>query len=87
MISNTRRGFLAARSEQDLQPLAELIWLRAATTFTHADRMCALPELVRLGLVLTTHTKNYLYKGLHVHAQQAGAGRNRPCAPQEHRQS
>jgi predicted amidohydrolase YtcJ len=34
--------------EQDLQPIAELIWFRAATSFTHADRMRALPESVRL---------------------------------------
>jgi len=34
--------------EQDLQPIAELIWFRAATTFTHADRMRALPESMRL---------------------------------------
>jgi predicted amidohydrolase YtcJ len=34
--------------EQDLQPLAELIWFRAATAFTHADRMRTLPESMRL---------------------------------------
>src|SRR6478736_5262754 len=34
--------------EQDLQPIAELIWFRAATAFTHADRMRALPESMRL---------------------------------------
>src|SRR5262245_57469193 len=30
--------------EQELQPIAELIWFRAATTFTHDDRMHALPN-------------------------------------------
>src|SRR5262245_8619743 len=30
--------------EQEMQPIAELIWFRAATTFTHADRRRALPE-------------------------------------------
>jgi len=34
--------------EQELQPIAELIWFRAATMFSHADRMRALPESARL---------------------------------------
>ena len=27
-------------------------------------------RIVRMGLVITTHTNNYLYKGLHVHAKR-----------------
>jgi predicted amidohydrolase YtcJ len=34
--------------EQEMQPIAELIWFREATQFTHADRMKALPESARL---------------------------------------
>src|SRR5215467_13018404 len=34
--------------EQELQPIAELVWFRAATSFTHADRMRTLPESTRL---------------------------------------
>ena len=34
--------------EQEMQPLAELIWFREATQFTHADRLRALAESARL---------------------------------------
>jgi predicted amidohydrolase YtcJ len=34
--------------EQELQPIAELIWFRTATMFSHADRMRTLPESARL---------------------------------------
>jgi len=33
--------------EQEMQPIAELIWFRQATQFTHADRLRALPESAR----------------------------------------
>ena len=33
--------------EREMQPIAELIWFREATKFTHADRLRALPELAR----------------------------------------
>jgi predicted amidohydrolase YtcJ len=34
--------------ERDFQPLAELIWFRDATRFSHADRVRALPQSARL---------------------------------------
>jgi predicted amidohydrolase YtcJ len=34
-------------TEQELQPISELIWFRDAARFTHADRMRALPESAR----------------------------------------
>ncbi len=34
--------------EQEMQPIAELIWFRQATQFSHADRLRALPESARL---------------------------------------
>ena len=33
--------------EHEMMPLAELIWFREATRFSHADRLRALPELAR----------------------------------------
>jgi predicted amidohydrolase YtcJ len=35
-------------TEQEMQPLAELIWFRAATRFSHTDRMRALVESAKL---------------------------------------
>ena len=34
--------------EQEMQPIAELIWFRQPTGFTHADRVRALPESARI---------------------------------------
>src|SRR5262249_56118343 len=36
---------------------------------------------VRMGLVLTTHTNNYLYKGLHVQAQRLPPERHGEIVP------
>ena len=33
--------------EQEMQPIAELVWFRQAARFTHADRLRALPESAR----------------------------------------
>jgi predicted amidohydrolase YtcJ len=33
--------------EREMQPIAELVWFRDATKFTHADRLRALPESAR----------------------------------------
>ena len=33
--------------EREMQPIAELIWFRQATAFTHADRLRALPLSAR----------------------------------------
>ena len=38
-------------------------------------------RIVRMGLVLTTHTNNYLYKGLHVHAQALPPERHGEIVP------
>jgi predicted amidohydrolase YtcJ len=38
-------------------------------------------RIVRMGLVLTTHTNNYLYKGLHVQAQRLPPERHREIVP------
>lgn len=38
-------------------------------------------RIVRMGLVLTTHTNNYLYKGLHVHAKRLPPDRHREIVP------
>jgi predicted amidohydrolase YtcJ len=38
-------------------------------------------RIVRMGLVLTTHTNNYLYKGLHVHAKRLPAERHAEIVP------
>jgi predicted amidohydrolase YtcJ len=38
-------------------------------------------RIVRMGLVLTTHTNNYLYKGLHVHAKRLPPERHREIVP------
>ncbi|MGH6768349.1 MAG: amidohydrolase [Xanthobacteraceae bacterium] len=35
-------------TEEEMQPLAELLWFRAATRFSHADRMWALAESAKL---------------------------------------
>ena len=34
--------------EQEFAPIAELIWFRDATRFSHADRVRALPESAKL---------------------------------------
>ena len=31
-----------------MQPIAELLWFREAARFSHADRVCSLPESARL---------------------------------------
>ena len=38
-------------------------------------------RIVRMGLVLTTHTNNYLYKGLHVHAKRLPPERHDEIVP------
>ena len=38
-------------------------------------------RIVRMGLVLTTHTNNYLYKGLHVHAKRLPPERHAEIVP------
>jgi predicted amidohydrolase YtcJ len=38
-------------------------------------------RIVRMGLVLTTHTNNYLYKGLHVHAKRLPPERHGEIVP------
>ena len=38
-------------------------------------------RIVRMGLVLTTHTNNYLYKGLHVHARRLPPERHSEIVP------
>lgn len=38
-------------------------------------------RIVRMGLVLTTHTNNYLFKGLHVHAKRLPPDRHREIVP------
>jgi predicted amidohydrolase YtcJ len=38
-------------------------------------------RIIRMGLVLTTHTNNYLYKGLHVQAQRLPPERHREIVP------
>lgn len=38
-------------------------------------------RIVRMGLVLTTHTNNYLYKGLHAQAQRLPPDRHREIVP------
>ena len=38
-------------------------------------------RIVRMGLVLTTHTNNYLYKGLHVHAKRLPPERHNEIVP------
>ncbi len=46
-------------------------------TFTERD----IERIVRMGLALTTHTNNYLYKGLHVHAQRLPPERHNEIVP------
>jgi len=38
-------------------------------------------RIMRMGLVLTTHTNNYLYKGLHVHAKRLPPDRHGEIVP------
>ncbi len=41
--------------EQDFQPIAELIWFREATRFSHADRVRALPQSARMAYHALRH--------------------------------
>jgi predicted amidohydrolase YtcJ len=47
------------------------------STFSPRD----IERIVRMGLVLTTHTNNYLYKGLHVEAQRLPPERHSEIVP------
>jgi predicted amidohydrolase YtcJ len=47
------------------------------SSFTKRD----IERIVRMGLVLTTHTNNYLYKGLHVQAQRLPPERHDEIVP------
>jgi predicted amidohydrolase YtcJ len=59
-------------------PLEGQRWVIAhINTFSPRD----IERIVRMGLVLTTHTNNYLYKGLHVTAQRLPPERHSEIVP------
>jgi predicted amidohydrolase YtcJ len=59
-------------------PLKGKRWVIAhINDFSPAD----VERIVRMGLVLTTHTNNYLYKGLHVHAKRLPPERHAEIVP------
>jgi len=59
-------------------PLKGKRWVIAhINTFSKRD----IERIVRMGLVLTTHTNNYLYKGLHVTAQRLPPERHDEIVP------
>ena len=59
-------------------PLKRKRWVIAhINTFSPHD----IERIVRMGLVLTTHTNNYLYKGLHVQAQRLPPQRHGEIVP------
>jgi predicted amidohydrolase YtcJ len=59
-------------------PLQGQRWVIAhISSFTKRD----IERIVRMGLVLTTHTNNYLYKGLHVQAQRLPPERHDEIVP------
>ena len=43
--------------EREMQPIAELIWFRQASAFTHADRLRALPLSARAYHALRHHQR------------------------------
>jgi predicted amidohydrolase YtcJ len=59
-------------------PLKGKRWVIAhINTFSKRD----IERIARMGLVLTTHTNNYLFKGLHVQAQRLPAERHDEIVP------
>jgi predicted amidohydrolase YtcJ len=59
-------------------PLNGKRWVIAhIATYSKRD----IERIARLGLVLTTHTNNYLYKGLHLHAQRLPPERHEEIVP------
>src|SRR5262249_4731740 len=59
-------------------PLNGKRWVIAhINSFSHSD----IERIVRMGLVLTSHTNNYLYKGLHVQAQRLPPERHGEIVP------